>query len=212
MSEHEINARWLRLWTRLGASDALARADWRDLVTRYSVPQRAYHSLAHILDCQQEFDQCRHLASDPDVLEAALWYHDVVYDPRSTGNEAASAQVARQVLQRVGMSPKRVEAVERLILATRHAAVPEVGDAALMVDIDLAILGAPQQRFDRYEEEIRLEYAWVPQDVYRTKRAELLEGFLARTALFATETFRERLDSRARMNLARSIERLRRGA
>lgn len=210
MPEREIDARWLRLWMRLGASDDQARADWRDLVTRYSEPQRAYHSLEHILDCQRELDNCRALASDPDVLEAALWYHDVVYDPQSVGNEEASAKVAREVLLRAGMHPVRVNAVERLILATRHAAIPEAGDAALMVDLDLAILGAPSERFERYEEGIRAEYAWVPEAVFRSKRADLLEGFLARTVLFATETFRLRLESQARANLARSIERLRR--
>jgi len=59
MQNHEMDARWLRLWTSLGSSHAQALIDWRDLVARYSVPERAYHSIEHILDCQREFDGCR---------------------------------------------------------------------------------------------------------------------------------------------------------
>src|SRR5512133_64427 len=210
MTEYEIDARWLRLWTSLGASHTRALTDWRDLVARYAVPERAYHSFEHILDCQREFDSCRPMAADPLVLEAAIWYHDVVYDPRSSDNEQASANMAHAVLLRAGMPLVRVEEVERLILATRHATIPEKGDAALLVDIDLAILGSPDETFDRYEEGVRAEYAWVPEALFRGKRAELLEGFLARPTLFTTEVFRERLETQARANLARSIARLRR--
>ena len=42
--------RWSRLWTRLGAQgDGLAV--YQELVTAYSDPARAYHTVAHIADC-----------------------------------------------------------------------------------------------------------------------------------------------------------------
>lgn len=211
MPEHEVDARWLRLWARFGASDVEARAAWRDLVTRYSAPERAYHSLDHILDCQRALDDSRTLATEPDAIEAALWYHDAVYEPQRSDNEEASARLAREVLLHAGMRPDRVTKVEQLILATRHAAIPENGDAALIMDIDLSILGARRERFEWYEEAVRAEYSWVTESVFRARRAELLEGFLSRTALYATQAFRERFESQARMNLARSIERLRHG-
>lgn len=209
MPEYELDARWLRLWTHLGASEAHARNAWQDLVTRYSVPERTYHSIEHVLDCQRELDTCRTLATDPAAVEAALWYHDVVYDPRRSDNEEASANLARDSLGRAGMETTRADKVGQLILATRHAAVPESEDAALVVDIDLSILGAPPERFERYESAIRVEYAFVPECVFRTKRSELLEGFLARATLYATQPFRARYESQARENLARSIARLR---
>lgn len=212
MPEHEVDARWLRLWARFGASNAQARVAWQDLVTRYSTPERAYHTIHHVLDCQREFDDARALAAAPDALEAALWYHDAVYDPQRSDNEETSANLAREVLIRAGMRPECVEKVKRLILATRHAAVSEDEDAALIVDIDLSILGAPRERFEWYEEAIRAEYSTVPEVIFRAKRAELLEGFLSRTSLYATQTFRTRFEAQARMNLTRSIELLRRGA
>jgi predicted metal-dependent HD superfamily phosphohydrolase len=98
--------------------------------------------------------------------------------------------------------------VRHLILATRHDGSPPAGDAALLVDVDLAILGSPAERFDEYEQQVRQEYSWVPGFVFKRKRAEILEGFLRRPALYHTEHFRSRYEAVARANLTRSIRQL----
>jgi predicted metal-dependent HD superfamily phosphohydrolase len=85
-------------------------------------------------------------------------------------------------------------------MATRHDAPVHDEDAALLVDIDLAILGSPLQRFERYDEDIRKEYRWVPGFVYRRKRAEVLRQFLARQSLYHTAP--------ARVNLAAALARV----
>lgn len=77
-----------------------------------------------------------------------------------------------------------------------------------MTDIDLAILGAPQARFDEYEDQIRREYAWVPEADFRAGRARILESFLARPRIFQTRHFNARLEESARENMARSLARL----
>lgn len=48
--------------------------------------------------------------------------------------------------------------VHTLIMATEHTAASLAGDAALLVDIDLAILGAAPTRFAEYERQIRQQY------------------------------------------------------
>jgi len=60
-------------------------------------------------------------------------------------------------------------------------------------------------RFDEYEREVRAEYAWVPGSHFRAKRKEVLQAFLARAAIYSTAPMRERLEARARANLARSL-------
>jgi predicted metal-dependent HD superfamily phosphohydrolase len=85
---------------------------------------------------------------------------------------------------------------------------PRPGDEALITDIDLAILGAPESRFDEYEAQIRREYSWVPEPLFRNTRARLLSGWLDRPAIYVTEHFRERLEVPARRNLRRSLSRL----
>ena len=98
--------------------------------------------------------------------------------------------------------------VHALVMATCHDAQPTTADAGLLVDIDLSILGAGPERFDEYEVQVRQEYAWVPGLVFRRKRREILQGFLARPRIYATDPFHRRFEEQARANLQRSVDRL----
>ena len=97
--------------------------------------------------------------------------------------------------------------VGELIRLTTHAHTALVGDAALMCDIDLAILGAEPWRFDQYDAAIRREYEWVPEDVYRRERARVLAGFLERPRIYHTPYFHDILEVQARVNLWRATAR-----
>ena len=82
------------------------------------------------------------------------------------------------------------ERVADLILATKHAAVPTDADARLVVDIDLSILGSAEERFDRYERDVRREYRWVPGFIYRRKRAEAFRLTESEVAKLITNGFK----------------------
>jgi predicted metal-dependent HD superfamily phosphohydrolase len=99
--------------------------------------------------------------------------------------------------------------VHRLILATKHQESTASGDEALLVDIDLSILGRDPVVFDRYEQSIRQEYRWVPEVAFREGRARILESFLNRPAVYRTALFAQRYEAQARENLSRSIRQLR---
>lgn len=200
-------ARWRALVARLAPRlDAAATFD--ELEGLLAEPHRAYHTAAHVAACLAHLDGVRDLCERPDEVEFALWLHDAIYRTRGGDSEAESAALAARWLTEGGAQSAAAERVCALILATRHDATELAGDAALLVDIDLAILGAPPDDFDRYEDEVRREYRWVPGPVFRAKRAALLRGFLDRETIYTTEVFRERLEAEARANLARSIERL----
>ncbi len=90
-------------------------------------------------------------------------------------------------------------------IATRHDCTPSGTDAALLVDVDLAILGAAPLRFSEYERQIREEYSWVPFDDYRTARARILAAFLdGRASVYTTASF-QHLEPQARVNLSDSL-------
>jgi predicted metal-dependent HD superfamily phosphohydrolase len=165
------------------------------LVARYAEPRRRYHTLEHIRHCLREFDPA--MARDPDSVELAIWYHDAVYDPRRSDNEERSAALL------LAEFPEARRAAD-LVLVTKHHR-PADPDAELLVDIDLAILGQRPERFDRYERRIREEYDWVPESVFREKRAALLRAFLRRRRIYRTPSFRSRYEAAARANLARSL-------
>jgi predicted metal-dependent HD superfamily phosphohydrolase len=77
-----------------------------------------------------------------------------------------------------------------------------------MVDTDLVILGAESARFVEYEQQIRKEYAWVPENVFREQRANILRAFLQRPYIFSTDLFRARYEHQARENIRQSLEAL----
>ena len=196
--------RWRATWRGLGlvtSDDEL----YAELVTRYSDRARRYHTLQHLDECFTRLDEARAAAERIHEIELALWFHDAVYDVRRQDNEQRSAAWARDVALRAGVSVDITDRVHQLIIATEHDGVPAAVDEKLMVDVDLAILGAPVERFDEYESQVREEYSWVPGWVFRRKRREILRAFLSRPRIFNTEHFIATYEQHARANLERSI-------
>jgi predicted metal-dependent HD superfamily phosphohydrolase len=170
------------------------------LVSRYGEPARAYHTLQHI---GEGIGHLKTVRIAPPEISLAWWFHDAIYDPRRKDNEDKSAAWANAVL---GNGPLQGR-VETLILATKPGAA--IGDpgARLLIDVDLAILAAPEPRYSEYEAQIRREYAFVDDVTYRVERQRVLRGFTGRAYIYATPEFRN-LETRARKNLERSINAL----
>jgi predicted metal-dependent HD superfamily phosphohydrolase len=176
-----------------------------ELRRRYAAPERHYHGQAHIDACLRLFEEVRTQFADSAAAELALWFHDAIYDAKASDNEERSADLAAAMLTERGVATERISRIRELILATKHNATPADADARLLVDIDLAILGADEESFDAYERAIRQEYAHVPDEAFRAGRSAVLKKFLARDRIYATDAFRT-LEERARQNLARSLE------
>ena len=199
-------ASWHGLWRELGA----ARGDealFRRLVAAYSEPHRHYHTLQHLRECFERLDEVRLLAQRPAQVELALWFHDAVYDAQRQDNEERSAEWARASVLEAGLAEALAQRLHLLVMATKdHRA--EDPDARLLVDIDLAILGAPARRFDESSRQVRAEYAHVPEEEFRAGRRRILQDFLARPQLFATDAMRRKFDQQARRNLSRAVAQL----
>jgi predicted metal-dependent HD superfamily phosphohydrolase len=201
-----VYERWLRLCQSAGIGGD--PASWYGTLTQaYAEPQRHYHNGQHIAECLAEFDGAKQLAQDPIAVELAIWFHDAVYDPRASVNEERSAAMAVGFLE-TGGQPKLAGRVCQLVLATKTHNSEAGPDAELLVDVDLSIFGRSEHRFSEYESQIREEYRWVPEEVYRSKRAEILQGFLGRKRIYTTEWFALRYETTARRNLENSIRRL----
>jgi predicted metal-dependent HD superfamily phosphohydrolase len=197
----DATARWEESWALVGRPAPVEPL--RRLVARYGERHRAYHDLRHVLACLELARTVRRELDAPAEVELALWYHDAVYEPRASDNEARSAEWAAAELR--SLPGATLAAISELILATRHAVAPVGHDARFVVDIDLAILGADREAFDAYEAAIRSEYRWVPAPLFRRERRAILRRLLDRPALYSTPHFRALLEERARANLARSL-------
>lgn len=201
-------ASWQRLWTALGAHTVHGGL-LNQLVAAYSEPQRQYHTLQHLRECLAHCEAAASLAPHPAEVELALWFHDAVYDPRRADNEERSAEWAWRSILAAGCAEDVAQRVQALVLATRaHEAPAADADAQLLLDIDLAILGAAPARFAEYERQIRAEYGHVPQPQWHERRAQLLSGFLARPRIYGTAAFHDALELRARTNLAQALDAL----
>lgn len=202
---HSI-ARWRQLWSGLGAPvpDRICA----DLIGRYCEPHRSYHTLQHLDECFAKLQELRAVAVVPEEIELALWFHDAIYDVKREDNEERSADWARSVVLDAGLPTSVAARVFGLVMATRHAAVPGQIDQQIVVDVDLAILGAEPSRFDEYERQIRKEYSDVPVVQFRRARGRVLTEFLKRPTIFNTERFKAAYEAQARLNLARSIKAL----
>ncbi|WP_300411545.1 N-methyl-D-aspartate receptor NMDAR2C subunit [uncultured Alcanivorax sp.] len=163
---------------------------WQQLATHYSEPHRHYHTLDHIAACLGWLDHYRHLAADPLSLELALWAHDVIYDPRASDNEARSADWFAQHFADCTLTDQQPARVHVLILATIHPHPPTDPDMALLQDIDLSILGADAELYDRYEGWIRQEYDFVPEEAFRKGRSAVLQSFLDQGVIYHTAELR----------------------
>lgn len=198
---------WQACWSALGArGDGLALRE--ALLAAWQSQGRHYHTRQHLVECLQLLDRHRDAAAAPAEVEMALWFHDAIYDPQAADNEAKSAHWAAAALHDAGVAPDVVARIVAHVLATRHDARPEGPDQALLVDIDLAILGAPPARYAEYRRQVRAEYAWVPEALFRERRAAVLARFLAREPLYLTPALRAEHEARARANLAAEVQAL----
>ena len=184
-----------------------------ELDRRYRESGRHYHTWRHVAACLRELRRAR--PAGRAALELALWFHDAVYEPGRPDNEERSAALASRRASELGLAGEIGSRAAGLILATRHEDVragPASAEEALIRDIDLAVLGAPWAAYLRYERRIAREYSGLPAERFRQGRARLLRGLLARPAIYATPSFRKRLERRARRNLLRAALRLERQA
>jgi predicted metal-dependent HD superfamily phosphohydrolase len=195
--------RWRRVCSALGvAADTTA---YRKLIRAYGGWNRRYHSVEHLEACLLEFDLARAYAEREAEVETALWFHDAIYRTRARDNEERSAEWARRWLSAAQCEPDAVERIVRFILATKHVSEPLRGDAALVVDVDLSILGQPEALYDGFEKKVRREYWWVPRGRYKRGRSLILRSFLERPTIYQTEFFRRKYERQARSNLARAL-------
>jgi len=198
-----LRAHWTEAWCVLGLEAPAGLLD--RVLAAYAGPQRHYHGLQHLAECLGHFGRERGAAAHPAEVALALFFHDAVYDVHAADNEARSAGWARDTLQEAGASAETADRVHALVMATCHDAQPEGADAQLLVDIDLAILGAAPERFAEYERQIRREYAHVPPEAFEPRRRAILGRFLARGPLYLTPGLRARCEAQARSNLRAAI-------
>lgn len=195
----------------LGAKQATSEV-FAELRTAYEDRARTYHSLEHVDECITLLTDVRATLDNPAEVAMAVWFHDAVYATHPfASSEEQSAALARKSCARMGIADPVARRIASMVRATKNHQLPvedpdvHERDAATLFDVDLAILGADPVRYARYERDVRLEYGWVPEGLYRSKRAKILRAFSARPSIYRTSPLHDRLEKRARENIDRAV-------
>jgi predicted metal-dependent HD superfamily phosphohydrolase len=167
---------------------------------------RHYHTLGHLDACLREFDSVKALAERPAEVAMALWFHDAVYKTYRKDNEQKSAMWAVRFMQYHGAATDAAARVGDIILATAHTTNELNGDAALTVDIDLSVLGQPDDIYREFERNVRREYWWVSKKKFVAGRSRILQSFLDRESIYHFVALREKYESQARVNLRNALD------
>ena len=217
---NKIRPRLMRAWdSLLPGHTALGE----DLLERYEQPHRKYHTSVHLSEMLTALKTLykRHHTATPRAVLLAAWFHDAVYEANPGEDEAASADLARTALTPLAstgfLTNRGVTAIAHLIeLTASHQLADGIeeytsgaltrADAEFFLDADLAILAADSPRYTRYVAGVRAEYAHYAPDAFTRGRAAILQGFLNRTAIYASDTAHLLWDAPARLNLRTELE------
>lgn len=204
---------WLGKWDRIALHDTISRLLARRRGHLAAPPlQRAPSRVSQHRACRGFAGHLRthqHHAQDPLAIALAIWFHDAIYDPLRGDNEERSALLAHDTLSAWGCSEALVRSVVAKVRATAgHTWTDGDPDTALFLDLDLSILGTAPEVYQRYTEQIAHEYAWVPPEMYRARRAAVLHDFLNRPTLYFTPALRALWEAPARLNLQRELTHL----
>lgn len=205
------------MFTEIALSDSLAEygiSNCSDIFLKlqdaYGDPGRHYHDRSHVAECLGHLSACKGIANRPREIEVAIWFHDAIYDTTKGDNEERSADWAKIYLDAQNVPNDAIGRIYDMIVATKSH-TPKTDDEALLIDIDLGILGTSPQVFELYDEAIRREYHWVPIEQYVAGRVNVLQSFLDRSKIYHTDRFSDQLEAPARENLSRKISELSRG-
>ncbi|MFJ3277679.1 HD domain-containing protein [Streptomyces halstedii] len=185
--------------------DPLPYAD--HLLECWGEPQRRYHTTAHLAQVLDHVDTLAGHAADPDVVRLAVWFHDAVYRPDRSENEERSAALAERALPEAGVPDAATAEVARLVrLTVTHDPADGDRDGEVLCDADLAILASAPREYAAYAAQVREEYGFVPDDLFRAGRADVLRHLLGLPRLFRTPHGAAVWEPRARQNVTTELE------
>jgi len=207
MSVTALRQTWQELMSPYCTNEELINSEFDKLIGQYATPGRHYHNLQHIealLTLQEVYAAA---IRNNEVLQLAIFYHDIIYNVLKSDNEEQSALAAGAFLQQTTFPPYLIVTVMDYIRATKtHTGDEHDDDLDFLLDFDLSILGSPANVYSQYAQQIRQEYSVYPDEVYNPGRKQVLTHFLEKPVIYRTAVFREQYEAQARQNIALELQ------
>ena len=179
---------------------------WNEIEQSYSESNRHYHNLSHIEDLIKELSDVKEQIQDWDTMMFSVFYHDIIYNPKSKKNEEKSALLAKKRLQTIGFPEEKIGKCFEQIIATKSHNKNSDNDVNLLIDADLYILGKSREEYVIYTENIRKEYSHYKDFIYKKGRKKVLKHFLSMDRIYKTVHFYNRYEIKARINLSVELD------
>jgi pantetheine-phosphate adenylyltransferase len=189
-------------WEKLVGTSTVS-AKWLEIIlTKHSESHRYYHNTNHLVDLLKQMNDLPIKNSLTTMaLKFAVFFHDLVYDPKSKQNELDSKNLFTTFSKEYPVDASVASLVEEMILATSaHFKQPNQAEVNYFLDLDLSILGSSAKAFTQYEQAIREEYNFVPEDIYQVERAKIMKTLLNP---YKTEWGKNKYNNLATLNLER---------
>jgi predicted metal-dependent HD superfamily phosphohydrolase len=199
--KERLKALWNEVMSSLNLTEELSTPLFEELIEAYSHTSRAYHNLDHIDYMLGRALTYRSHIEDFESFVLAIFFHDVVYHVMKKNNEAQSAKLATQRLTELQVAPAIISKVESHIMATKIHDSADSMDTALLLDIDLGVLGEDRERYAEYSRQIRTEYSYYPDILYNKGRKGVLNYFISMEKIFKSPAIEEGYEVRAKANL-----------
>lgn len=170
---------------------------FKKIVNKHTQKGRYYHNLSHLHSMLLLLDEYPEAIEHKKDVQLTIFFHDIIYDATKKGNEEKSARMAQKLL-----GEQCTQLIQQFILSTKkHQPLNNLHENAVLLDLDLAILGGSLELYDAYRVAIRMEYNAYPKLLYKPGRKKVLQKFLERERLYFTDYFYEKYEQQARSNL-----------
>ena len=203
-----LEDRWNKLTMNFKMPQDIVDEWFEDICELYTDYHRYYHTLNHIDELYTLYDMYESKLKYPEIVQLAIWFHDVIYYPESNTNEEDSITMFENFKTDAKINH---DIVERFILVTKTHKIPNdfpneyLNDLKFFLDFDLAILGKPRDQYIIYTNEIRNEYLHYPDSAYAVGRVKVLNNILDGKIYF-TEQFSEIYGDVAKENIKYEIK------
>jgi predicted metal-dependent HD superfamily phosphohydrolase len=200
-------SRFEKLAPSLGATPAQAERWLSTILNSYGESQRHYHTIDHVEAMLAAFEEHKGAVTEPEVVLLAIFFHDIVYDPRKHDNEDASMQLFKECARDLALPQPLTDSVLHLIDRTKahDATDAEHPNLPLFLDFDLEVLSRTSEVYARYQVQIRQEYAHFPAPLFASTRAGILRRMLQRPSLYFSPQFQATHEAHARQNVEAEI-------
>ncbi len=205
MEKLNLEKEWNTLCEDSSISVGQAKAVFDDVCSAYSQSHRYYHTLQHV---EHMLSLLKEANIESPSVSWATWLHDYVYEPGASDNELLSAQYAETAMRQLCVSTSVIEQTKAMILATKtHQCDVGSPEMQILLDADMAILGAEPERYQDYCGAVAKEFQSIPGFLYRRGRKKFLGGVLAQDVIYSSEWFCRRFEVQARENICTELER-----